>query len=54
MIFWNRFSALLFVLEAERISKLIIVNGIDFVLEFVSYRLHTKSLHFLSLILFYV
>lgn len=48
------FSALLFVFGSRKtnfkISYLLI--ALIFVLEFVSYRLHTKSLHFLSLILF--
>lgn len=47
-------SALLFVYGSRttkfKINYLLIV--LIFVLEFISYRLHTKSLHFLSLILF--
>ena len=48
------FSALLFVYGSRttnfKINYLLIV--LIFILEFISYRLHTKSLHFLSIILF--
>lgn len=48
------FSALLFVFGSRKTNFKInyLLIALIFVLEFVSYRLHTKSLHFLSLILF--
>ena len=48
------FSALLFVFRSRKTNFKINywLMALIFVLEFVSYRLHTKSLHFLSLILF--
>lgn len=48
------FSALLFVYGSRKTNFKInyLLMALIFVLEFVSYRLHIKSLHFLSLILF--
>lgn len=48
------FSALLFVFGSRKTNFKInyLLIALIFILEFVSYRLHTKSLHFLSLMLF--
>ena len=48
------FSALLFVFGSRQTNFKInyLLIALIFILEFASYRLHTKSLHFLSLILF--